>query len=416
MCATKFAARFYAPIFSVRRIQLLKTRNENNHLTIYLEGRIDTGNAAQTERELLDALAGAPGAEVTLDAEHLEYISSAGLRALMKLRKAVGKAVPVINVSTEVYDIFEVTGFTELLDVRKRLREISVEGCEKLGQGGNGAVYRLDEDKIVKVYKPWMELSAIQREQSFAKTAFINGIPSVIAYDVVKVGDSLGVVFELLKSDTLGHAMRDNPEKLEEYVDQYVALARTLHTTHVPAGSFTRIQDVMHERANHLGKWCSAEEIALLNSIIDDIPDADTVTHNDLHPGNIMIQNGELVLIDMPEVTMGPPICDLVSIFRDMISAPQTQSGIIEGSVGMPSELISKAGNLFFMKYTGITDPAALGEYFKKLGLLYAFNVTLVPGSGSERAMQMGDTIMNNLLRPTVIPNEQAIRHLLKTM
>ena len=394
----------------------MKTKQENNRLTIYLEGRIDTNNAAQTERELLDAAATAPGATVVLDAGELEYISSAGLRALMKLRKTVGTAITVENVSPEVYEIFEVTGFTELLDVRKRLREISVEGCEKLGQGGNGSVYRLDEDKIVKVYKPWMELSAIDRERSFAKTAFVNGIPSVIAYDVVKVGDCLGVVFELLKSDTLGHAMRDNPEKLEQYVDQYVELAKTLHSTHVPAGSFTRIQEVMHERANNLGKWCSAEEIALLHSIIDDIPEADTVTHNDLHPGNIMIQDGELVLIDMPEVTMGPPICDLTSIFRDMISAPQTQSNVIEGSVGMPADLILKAGNLFFMKYTGITDPAALGEYFKKLGLLYAFNVVLVPGSGSERAMQMGDMIMNNLLRPTVIPNEQAIRALFRTM
>ncbi|MBQ9720071.1 MAG: anti-sigma factor antagonist [Oscillospiraceae bacterium] len=394
----------------------MKTKQENNRLTIYLEGRIDTNNAAQTERELLDAAATAPGATVVLDAGELEYISSAGLRALMKLRKTVGTAITVENVSPEVYEIFEVTGFTELLDVRKRLREISVEGCEKLGQGGNGAVYRLDEDKIVKVYKPWMELSAIDRERSFAKTAFVNGIPSVIAYDVVKVGDCLGVVFELLKSDTLGHAMRDNPEKLEQYVDQYVELAKTLHSTHVPAGSFTRIQEVMHERADKLGKWCSAEEIALLNSIIDDIPEADTVTHNDLHPGNIMIQDGELVLIDMPEVTMGPPICDLTSIFRDMISAPQTQSNVIEGSVGMPADLILKVGNLFFMKYTGITDPAALGEYFKKLGLLYAFNVVLVPGSGSERAMQMGDMIMNNLLRPTVIPNEQAIRALFRTM
>lgn len=394
----------------------MKTKQENNRLTIYLEGRIDTNNAAQTERELLDAAATAPGATVVLDAGELEYISSAGLRALMKLRKTVGTAITVENVSPEVYEIFEVTGFTELLDVRKRLREISVEGCEKLGQGGNGSVYRLDEDKIVKVYKPWMELSAIDRERSFAKTAFVNGIPSVIAYDVVKVGDCLGVVFEMLKSDTLGHAMRDNPEKLEQYVDQYVELAKTLHSTHVPAGSFTRIQEVMHERANNLGKWCSAEEIALLHSIIDDIPEADTVTHNDLHPGNIMIQDGELVLIDMPEVTMGPPICDLTSIFRDMISAPQTQSNVIEGSVGMPADLILKAGNLFFMKYTGITDPAALGEYFKKLGLLYAFNVVLVPGSGSERAMQMGDMIMNNLLRPTVIPNEQAIRALFRTM
>ena len=99
-----------------------------------------------------------------------------------------------------------------------------------------------------------------------------------------------------------------------------------------------------------------------------------------------------------------------------MISAPQNSASIIEKSVGMPADLILKAGNLFFMKYTGITDPAELGEYFKKLGLLFAFNVSLVPGSGSERSMTMAEHIMNNLLRPIVIPNEQAIRHLFQTM
>ena len=394
----------------------MKTTIENNSLTLCLDGRIDSNNASAVEAEIFNALNANPGAAVSIDASMLEYISSAGLQVLMKLRKQAGTALPVLNVSPEVYEIFETTGFTELLDVRKKLREISVEGCEKLGQGGNGAVYRLDEDKIVKVYKPWMELPAIDRERSFAKTAFMNGIPSVIAYDTVKVGNCLGVVFELLKSDTLGHAMRDNPDQLEAYVDQYVALAKTLHSTHVPEGSFTRIQDVMRERADNLDKWCSAEEIALLHRIIDDIPDAGTVTHNDLHPGNIMIQDGELVLIDMPEVTMGPPICDLVSIFRDMISAPQNSASIIEKSVGMPADLILKAGNLFFMKYTGITDPAELGEYFKKLGLLFAFNVSLVPGSGSERSMTMAEHIINNLLRPIVIPNEQAIRHLFQTM
>lgn len=394
----------------------MKTQLENNTLTLYLEGRIDTNNAAAVEKEIMDAVAASPGAALALDAAGLEYISSAGLRVLMKLRKQTGKALPVLNVSPEVYEIFETTGFTELLDVRKKLREISVEGCEKLGQGGNGAVYRLDEDKIVKVYKPWMKLDDIDRERSFARTAFVNGIPSVIAYDTVQVGDCLGVVFELLRSDTLGHAMRDNPEKLTDYVDQYVALAKTLHSTHVPAGSFTRIQEVMHRKADNLGQWCSPEEIALLHSLIDEIPDDDTVTHNDLHPGNIMLQDGELVLIDMPEVTMGPPICDLVAIFRDMISAPQNKSDAIEYSVGMPAELILKAGNLFFMKYTGITDPAALGEYYKKLGLLYAVNVTLVPGGGSERAMKNAPIIMDKLLRGVVIPNEQAIRYLYKVL
>ena len=394
----------------------MNTKLDNGKLTLALEGRIDSNNAAQFEKELFAALDAAPDAAPVLDAENLAYISSAGLRVLMKLRKRVNRPLPILNVSPEVWDILDVTGFSELLEVHKKLREISVEGCEKLGEGGNGAVYRLDEDKIVKVYKPWMEQEAIDRERSFAKTAFVNGIPSVIAYDTVRVGDCLGVVFELLRSDTLGHAMRDNPEKLEAYVDQYVALAKVLHSTHVPAGSFTRIQEVQHARADNLGRWCSAEEIALLHRIIDAIPEADTVTHNDLHPGNIMIQDGELVLIDMPEVTMGPPICDLVSIYRDMVSAPKTQSTVMEQSAGMPAELILKAGNLFFQKYTGITDSAELEAYYKKLGLLQAFNVALVPGSGSERAMQMGDVIMNNLFRPIVVPNEQTIQNLFRTM
>ena len=399
----------------------MNTKLENNTLTLYLEGRIDSNNAAQVEQEALSAVAGAPGAALALDAEGLEYISSAGLRVLMKLRKQAGKALPVWNVSPEVYEIFEVTGFTDLLEVHKALRVISVEGREKIGQGGNGAVYRIDEDTIVKVYKPWMKLPDIQRERDFARTAFVNGIPSVIAFDVVKVptedGECLGVVFEMLKSDTLGAAIREHPEKMDEYVDKYVALAKTLHTTHVPSGSFTRIQDVLHHHADGMKPWLTEEEVALLHSIIDDIPEADTVTHNDLHPGNIMIQDGELVLIDMPEVTMGPPICDLVSIFRDMISAPSgAESSTIERSVGMPKELIMAVGNKFFMKYTGITDPAELQEYYKKLGLLFAFNVSLVAGSGAENAVRLAPMLVEKLFHGVVVPNEQAIRYLFKTM
>ena len=395
----------------------MKSIFEGSRLTLFLEGRIDSNNAAGIERELMAEVAKVPGADIALDAEKLEYISSAGLRVLMKLRKAVKQALPVLNVSGEVYDIFEVTGFTELLDVRKRLREVSVEGCEVIGQGGNGTVYRLDEDTIVKVYKPWMQLQDIQRERDFARTAFVNGIPSVIAYDVVKVGDCLGVVFEMLKSDTLGAAMRNHPERLDEYVDKWVALARTLHTTHVPAGSFTDIKDVWRHHAANLTPWCSDEEIALLNSIIDGVPDADTVTHNDLHPGNIMIQDGELVLIDMPEVTMGRPVCDLVSIYRDMISAPSgAQAAAVEKSCGMPAKLIIEAGHKFFKKYTGITDDAELEGYFKRIGLLYAFNVVLICGSGSEKAVALAPMLMDRLLRGVVIPNEQAIRALFSAM
>ena len=92
----------------------MKVKNENNNLTIYLEGRIDSNNAAQTERELLDALAGAPGAEVTLDAEKLEYISSAGLRVLLGAAQEMeDKGEMVIrNLTPPVKEVFDVTGFS----------------------------------------------------------------------------------------------------------------------------------------------------------------------------------------------------------------------------------------------------------------------------------------------------------------
>ena len=394
----------------------MRAETEEGILTLYPEGHIDSNNAADFEKEAMAAADAAQVAQIVADVDGLEYVSSAGLRVFMKLARRANGKLSVINASPDVYDIFEVTGFTEILDVRKRLREVSVEGCEVVGQGGNGTVYRLDEDTIVKVYKPWMELPAIQRERDFARTAFVNGVPSVIAYDVVKVGDCLGVVFEMIKSDTLGHTMRDHPEKLDEYVDKYVELAKTLHNTHVAEGTFSDIHDILHERTDNLDEWCSAEEIALLHDIVDAIPHADTLTHNDLHPGNIMVQDGELLLIDMPEVTMAPPVCDLTSVFRDMISAPQSSASVIEKSVGMPAQQIMQVGNMFFARYTGITDPAELEAYFKKLGLLYAFNVTLVPGSGSANARRMADQIMNNLLRRVVVPNAETIKALYQTM
>lgn len=85
------------------------TENEGK-TTFYLEGRIDTNNAPQVEKEIFDAIEGKTS-DIVIDAEKLEYISSAGLRVLMKLRKSIDKQLPVINVSRDVYDIFETTGF-----------------------------------------------------------------------------------------------------------------------------------------------------------------------------------------------------------------------------------------------------------------------------------------------------------------
>ena len=60
-----------------------------------------------------------------------------------------------------------------------------MEGCEVIGQGGLGMVYRYDGDSIIKVYRPEVSLDYIKRERECSQLAFTNGLPTAIAFDVV---------------------------------------------------------------------------------------------------------------------------------------------------------------------------------------------------------------------------------------
>ena len=80
-----------------------------------LQGRIDSNNAARLEQALLERLK-AEGSAVILDAAALDYISSAGLRVLLRVRKSCPD-MQIVNVGPEVYEILEMTGFTEMMQV-----------------------------------------------------------------------------------------------------------------------------------------------------------------------------------------------------------------------------------------------------------------------------------------------------------
>ena len=91
---------------------------QNDIITIFLDGRIDSNNANEIEAQIMNALSKNPKvSKIQIDVEKLDYISSAGLRILLKLRKQIKNSLPVFNASNEIYEIFNVTGFTELLAV-----------------------------------------------------------------------------------------------------------------------------------------------------------------------------------------------------------------------------------------------------------------------------------------------------------
>ena len=92
------------------------TKNlEDTKLTVYLEGRLDTTTAPQLEESMKESINNVT--ELIMDFEKLEYISSAGLRVLLSCQKIMSKqgSMKVIHVSDLIKEIFEVTGFIDIL-------------------------------------------------------------------------------------------------------------------------------------------------------------------------------------------------------------------------------------------------------------------------------------------------------------
>lgn len=90
---------------------------ENDKALVKLEGRLDTVTAPELEKELKEILDGA--SELVMDFEKLEYISSAGLRVLLSAQKVMGRkgGMKVTGVNETIMEIFEVTGFSDILTI-----------------------------------------------------------------------------------------------------------------------------------------------------------------------------------------------------------------------------------------------------------------------------------------------------------
>ena len=94
-----------------------KTKN-GNELTVSLEGRLDTTTAPELEAALKESLDGV--SDLALDLEKLAYISSAGLRVLLSAQKIMNRqgSMKLIHVGETIMEIFEVTGFSDILTIR----------------------------------------------------------------------------------------------------------------------------------------------------------------------------------------------------------------------------------------------------------------------------------------------------------
>ncbi len=292
----------------------MNSKFENDTLTIYLEGNVDTSNAEQVGQEIDEIRVHNPNGAFVLDLEGLKYISSAGLRQILRLKKKE-KEYRIINCSSEIYDIFDMTGFAEMMDIEKAYRKMTVDGCEVIGEGSNGIVYRLNPDTIIKVYKNSDALDDIKRERELAKTALVLGINTAIPFDVVKVGDMYGSVFELLSAKSLTKFIVSEPENKDKYIKIFADMLLEIHNTPVKPGTLPDMKEKALSWVTWLKEHIPSNTYEKLYKLVDEVPHVDNMLHGDYHTNNVHYANGESILIDMDTLSVGHPIFEFASIY-----------------------------------------------------------------------------------------------------
>ena len=332
-------------------------RIDKDILYIAIEGRVDASNAAEAEEKIFNIKNSNPGKHIVIDADMLEYVSSAGLRVILRLRKEEPK-LAVINVASDVYEVLDMTGFTDMITVEKAYQRMSVEGCEFIAKGANGAVYRYDDETIVKTYFAKDALPEIKQERENARKAFVLGVNTAIPYGIVRVGDAYGTVTELLNSVNVSTLVRKNPDDISEAVKYYVDMLKSIHAITVEDGELPDMKMIALDWADFAAQHLPEEQGGKLRALVEAVPKQNTLMHGDYHTNNVMVQNGEPLLIDMDTLCVGHPVFELGSMFNAFVGYTELNHQNMIDFFGYSFETAGRFWDMALKMYLGTDDEA----------------------------------------------------------
>ncbi|MCR5603180.1 MAG: HD domain-containing protein [Lachnospiraceae bacterium] len=253
----------------------------------------------------------------------------------------------------------------------KKYREVSIDGCEHIGKGAKGDVYRYDDEMIIKVFNENNTYKDVEREIALSRKAFILGIPTAISFGIVSVGDHYGAMYELVDSEIISKHIARAPGQVEVYANIMADLARSIHSIEVSGeDDFPEASDRLYDYING-GVACENEVLAdRCRKLIEALPPSDALVHGDFHTGNVFLQNGEPMLIDMDRISRGHPIAELSDLYYFYVALGEEDPSVVEKFMGFSYGTAGEFFDHFLRRYLGSDDTDRLEEVKQKASLI----------------------------------------------
>ena len=201
------------------------------------------------------------------------------------------------------------------MDIEKAIR-VDMTEYEYAGEGANGVSYnhRSDPDVMLKLYNPGKVTQPLD-EMRIARKVFDAGIPTPEPGDYVTDGVRYGIRFRRVRGKvSYARAVGDHPEDVVRYAEEFAAMCRELHATHVDTAVFECVKDRYLRQLVENPFFTPAEKDRLAR-FIQDAPDTDTAIHGDLQVGNAIFADGKRYFIDLGDFCYGYPLFDIGMVY-----------------------------------------------------------------------------------------------------
>ncbi|MCR5347535.1 MAG: anti-sigma factor antagonist [Fretibacterium sp.] len=358
----------------------LKAAVRDEQLVFTVVGRVDSLTVKEFESTVTREREAHPEGRIVFDCSGLEYISSAGLRILLSLRKKEKVPIRIVNVSPRVSEILEVTGFSQLFDVSRGMKDISDRNVRKVGGNSSLTIYRMDDDTLLKVYSNEKSLEAIEQERRYAQIAFMCGIPTIIAYDVVMYKGHYGMLYELVQVDTIASIISSSLEEREKFAADMGKLLKIVHSSEPDSGLLPETGALYEGWAKKMEAWLTPEETSALTRLIQAIPPVNTIVYGNFYGRNIFVQVAELLLINMAGISCGNPIFDLGTAYMNYVSEPEE---VVKSATGLDPEEAKQFWDTMVRTYFETEDENIIQKHEEVIRAAALLRAALTPAISS---------------------------------
>lgn len=177
-----------------------------------------------------------------------------------------------------------------------------------IGKGMTAEVYEWGNRQALKLYYEGIPKDWITYEAEIGQAVFQAGVPAPEVYEQVELDGRSGLLYERISGHSLIASMLAEPERADYYGVLHARLHASIHrgkTAKLPRQK-DRLAAFIRQSASFLG-----ERLNPVLTVLESLPEGDSICHGDLHPDNILQSEGRLTAIDWMDANRGDPLCDV---------------------------------------------------------------------------------------------------------